>query len=121
MRCKGTKKSITANFFGIFSLLWSDECSIGESDFQFSLFAWFAFHEGCFIDVTGKVAVDSRLPYFNGMDSSVFHDRVTIPLYKNIEAIGYDLYLCTVSNNDKVIVNGKGEILMFSHAKSYGL
>ena len=36
---------------------------------------------------------------------------VTMPLYKNIEAIGYDLYLCEVSNNDKVIVNGKGEIV----------
>jgi len=37
--------------------------------------------------------------------------RVTMPLYKNIEAIGYDLYLCEVSNSDKVIVNGKGEIV----------
>jgi len=36
---------------------------------------------------------------------------VTMPLYKNIEAIGYDLYLCEVSNGDKVIVNGKGEII----------
>ena len=36
---------------------------------------------------------------------------VTMPLYKNSEAIGYDLYLCEVSNNDKVIVNGNGEIV----------
>ena len=36
---------------------------------------------------------------------------VTMPLYKSIEALGYDLYLCEVSNNDKVIVNGKGEIV----------
>ena len=36
---------------------------------------------------------------------------VTMPLYKNIEAIGYDLYLCDVSNGDHVIVNGKGEIV----------
>jgi hypothetical protein len=35
--------------------------------------------------------------------------RVTMPLYRDIEAIGYDLYLCEVSNNDKVILNGKGE------------
>ena len=36
---------------------------------------------------------------------------VTMPLYENIEAIGPDLYLCTWSNCDKVIVNGKGEIV----------
>ena len=36
---------------------------------------------------------------------------VTMPLYKSIEAIGYDLYLCMVSNGDHVIVNGKGEIV----------
>ena len=36
---------------------------------------------------------------------------VTRPLYENIEAIGDDLYLCTVSNDDKVVLNGKGEIV----------
>lgn len=36
---------------------------------------------------------------------------VTMPLYENIEAIGPDLYLCTVSNEDKVVVNGKGELV----------
>ena len=36
---------------------------------------------------------------------------VTMPLYKNIEAIGNDLYLCASANEDKVIVNGKGEIV----------
>lgn len=36
---------------------------------------------------------------------------ITMPLYKDIEAIGYDLYLCTSTNSDKVIVNGKGEIV----------
>lgn len=34
---------------------------------------------------------------------------VTMPLYNDIEAIGYDLYLCTATNYDKLIVNGKGE------------
>ena len=29
----------------------------------------------------------------------------------DIEAIGYDLYICTSTNSDKVIVNGKGEIV----------
>lgn len=33
------------------------------------------------------------------------------PLYKDIDAIGYDLYLCTSTNYDKIIVNGKGEIV----------
>ena len=36
---------------------------------------------------------------------------VTKPLYQDIEAIGYDLYLCTSTNYDKLIVNGKGEIV----------
>lgn len=36
---------------------------------------------------------------------------VTMPLYMDIEAIGYDLYLCTSTNSDKVIVNGKGELV----------
>lgn len=36
---------------------------------------------------------------------------VTMPLYKNIDAIGSDLYLCTSTTCDKVVVNGKGEIV----------
>ena len=36
---------------------------------------------------------------------------VTMPLYDDISAIDYGLYLCTVTNGDKVIVNGKGEIV----------
>lgn len=36
---------------------------------------------------------------------------VTMPLYRDIQAIGYDLYLCTSTNYDKLIVNGKGEIV----------
>ena len=35
----------------------------------------------------------------------------TLPIYKSIEALGHDLYICEVSNNDKVIINGKGEIV----------
>ena len=36
---------------------------------------------------------------------------VTMPLYKDIEAIGEDTYLCTSTNYDRVVVNGKGEIV----------
>lgn len=36
---------------------------------------------------------------------------VTMPLYNDIDALGYDLYLCTSTNGDNVIVNGKGEIV----------
>lgn len=36
---------------------------------------------------------------------------ITMPLYENIEAIGPDTYLCTVSDGDKVVVNGKGEVV----------
>lgn len=36
---------------------------------------------------------------------------VTMPLYKDIEAIGPDLYLCETTNDDRLILNGKGEIV----------
>lgn len=36
---------------------------------------------------------------------------ITMPLYKSIEAVGPDTYLCEVSENDKVVVNGKGEVV----------
>lgn len=49
----------------------------------------------------------------NGYEGLMTRDGriVTQPLYESIGAIGTDLYLCTVSNNDKVVVNGKGEIM----------
>ena len=37
--------------------------------------------------------------------------KVTMPLYWEIEALDHDLYLCATKNGDKVIVNGKGEIV----------
>lgn len=36
---------------------------------------------------------------------------VIMPLYKDIVALDHDLYLCTSTNYDKVIINGKGEIV----------
>lgn len=36
---------------------------------------------------------------------------ITMPEYKNIEAIGSDLYLCDVSNGDNLILNGHGKIV----------
>ena len=36
---------------------------------------------------------------------------VTMPIYKEISAIGYDLYLCEVNDCDHVVINGKGEIV----------
>ena len=47
---------------------------------------------------------------FEGLMNADGH-VITMPLYKDISAIGYDLYLCEVSNSDHVIVNGKGEIV----------
>lgn len=47
---------------------------------------------------------------YEGLMTSDGH-IVMMPLYKDIEAIGHDLYLCTSTNYDKVIVNGKGEIV----------
>ena len=37
--------------------------------------------------------------------------QVTMPLYWEIVALDHDLYLCSAKNGDKVIVNGKGEIV----------
>ena len=37
--------------------------------------------------------------------------KVTMPLYWEIEALDHDLYLCSSKNGDKMIVNGKGEIV----------
>lgn len=37
--------------------------------------------------------------------------RVTMPIYQGIEAIGPDLYACTVTNGDILVVNGKGEVV----------
>ena len=37
--------------------------------------------------------------------------KVTMPLYWEIEALDQDLYLCASKDGDKVIVNGKGEIV----------
>jgi hypothetical protein len=36
---------------------------------------------------------------------------VTMPLYRDIEAIGYDLYLCEINNCEHVIINGRGETI----------
>ena len=37
--------------------------------------------------------------------------KVTMPLYWDIVALDQDLYLCSSKDNDKVIVDGKGEIV----------
>ena len=37
--------------------------------------------------------------------------KVTMPLYWIIEALNDDLYLCSSKNDDKVVVNGKGEVV----------
>lgn len=47
----------------------------------------------------------------NGMDGLMTADGhiVTLPTYQHITAIGPDTYLCTVNNDDKEILNGKGQ------------
>ncbi len=34
---------------------------------------------------------------------------VTLPEYDYIEAVGPDTYICTISNDDKVVLNGEGK------------
>ena len=48
-----------------------------------------------------------------GMEGLITADGhiVTMPKYNYIIAIGPDTYLCTVNDEDKVVVNGKGEIV----------
>lgn len=36
---------------------------------------------------------------------------VTMPSYTNIEAIGPDLYLCTIDNSTAIVLNGKGQVV----------
>ena len=36
---------------------------------------------------------------------------MTLPIYEDILAIGPDTYLCTLSGDVKVVVNGKGEVV----------
>ena len=47
---------------------------------------------------------------FEGLMTADGH-KVTMPLYWDIDAIDHDLYLCSLKNGDKLIVNGKGEIV----------
>ena len=47
---------------------------------------------------------------FEGLMTADGH-IVTLPKYAYIEAMGYDTYLCSTVNGDKVVVNGKGEIV----------
>ena len=65
-----------------------------------------SYHPEAVARLRAYVAGDS----FEGLMTADGH-VVTMPLYKDIQALGYDLYLCEVSNCDKVIVNGKGEIV----------
>lgn len=59
---------------------------------------------------TAKLRAYSAGDGYEGLMTADGH-KVSMPLYKDIEAIGYDVYLCTVTNGDKLIVNGKGEIV----------
>ena len=65
-----------------------------------------SFHPNATARLRSYIAGDG----YEGLMTADGH-KVTMPLYKDIEAIGYDLYLCTSTNSDKVIVNGKGEIV----------
>lgn len=65
-----------------------------------------SYHPEAVARLRAYVAGDS----FEGLMTADGH-IITMPLYKDIQALGYDLYLCEVSNCDKVIVNGKGELV----------
>ncbi|MBQ0057227.1 MAG: WG repeat-containing protein [Bacteroidales bacterium] len=47
----------------------------------------------------------------NGKEGLITQDGhvVTLPKYEYIDAIGFDIYLCTVCHRDKEILNGKGQ------------
>ena len=47
----------------------------------------------------------------NGKEGLMTADghMVTLPEYDCIEAVGPDTYICTISNDDKVLLNGEGK------------
>ena len=60
--------------------------------------------------VTARLRAYTAGGGFMGLMTAEGH-VVTMPLYENIEALNNDLYLCTTTNSDKIVVNGKGEIV----------
>lgn len=114
-------KKISARMF--FTVMWRGLCqSMGylmsmfryKRDGKYAKCIWGLFAtSGAIIMAFFALAIvcaGVEVVYDRGLMSADGH-VVTMPLYRNIEAIGYDLYLCEVSNSDKVIVNGKGEIV----------
>ena len=47
---------------------------------------------------------------YEGLMTAEGH-AVTLPIYEDIRAIGPDTYLCTLSGDVEVVVNGKGEVV----------
>ena len=49
----------------------------------------------------------------NGKEGLMTADghMVTLPEYDCIEAVGPDTYICTISNDDKVMLNGEGKMV----------
>lgn len=66
--------------------------------------------EPCHPRATARLRAYTAGDGYEGLMTADGH-IVTMPLYTDIDAIGYDLYLCTTTNYDKIIVNGKGEIV----------
>lgn len=61
-----------------------------------------------------KTAIARLMVYISGNRKGLITREghvVTMPLYEDIEAIGSDTYLCSVSQGDKVIVDGKGQVV----------
>ena len=61
-----------------------------------------------------KTAIARLMVYISGNRKGLITREghvVTMPLYEDIEAIGPDTYLCLVSQGDKVIVDGKGQVV----------
>ena len=66
--------------------------------------------EACHLRATARLRVYVAGDGYKGLMTADGH-RVTMPLYKDIQAIGYDVYMCSMEDDTKVIVNGKGEIV----------
>lgn len=62
------------------------------------------------LSATARLWAYTAGDYYEGLMTKDGH-IVTMPLYQEIVAIGPDLYLCTTPNDDKLVVNGKGEIV----------
>ena len=82
------------------------EEKINKVDDEFTEILEESYHPKATARLRAYVAGDG----YEGLINACGH-IVTMPIYMDIQALGPDLYICEISSGDKVIVNGKGDIV----------